>query len=376
MSNQQWGGQPYGRQGQAPWSQGYPPGGFGQQGYSQQGYSQPAYSPYAQPPPGYAPQGGPGFGGAPQRPQRRGGGGKILLLALIVIGGLSLLGFIGTGVGTSSTGSTSNSPYENNDYQVPPPDLNPPPLPVPETYEEAQQIITNSPFYAQTAPAPVRCDAKPIDVSTASDNQLEQHLDASMECLVRVWEPPVTAAGLIIVRPSVTIYGSKTTTKCGTSGVNAFYCAADQQVYYSNQLDDELPIIADDKWASDVVIAHEFGHALQARTGILISAKALGQNSNDEQTDLLYSRRLETQADCFSGMYIRSVSQSLGIAQGDLQGIEATYKAVGDDSVTGNSTVLGNHGLARSRVFWGDTGLGTGSVGACNTFTAPASRVR
>jgi predicted metalloprotease len=369
VSNQQWGGQPYARPGQAPWQQGYPPGGFGQQGYGQ-----PAYNPYSQPPPGYAPRGGPGFGGAPQRPQRRGGAGRLLLLALIVIAGLAVLGFIGTGLG--STGSTSDTAYQNDDYKVPPPDKSPPPLPVPDTYEQAKQIITASPFYSQSAPAPVRCDAKPINVGAASDAQLKAHLDASMECLVRVWQPPVTGAGLIIVRPSVTIYGAKATTKCGTSGVNAFYCAADQQVYYSNQLDDELPIIADNKWAADVVIAHEFGHALQARSGILISAKALGQQSNDEQTDLLYSRRLETQADCFSGMYIRSVSQSLGIAQSDLQGIEATYKAVGDDEVTGKPTILGNHGLARSRVFWGDTGLGNARVGACNTFTAPASQVR
>ena len=43
MSNQQWGGAPYGRQTQAPWQQGYPAGGFGQQGYGQpqQGYGQP-----------------------------------------------------------------------------------------------------------------------------------------------------------------------------------------------------------------------------------------------------------------------------------------------------------------------------------------------
>jgi predicted metalloprotease len=369
VSNQQWGGPQYGPPGQAPWQQARPVGGFGQQPYGQ-----PAYNPYGQPPPGYAPRGGPGFGGVPQQPRRKGGGAKLLLLALIVIAGLSLLGFIGTGLGTS--GGSTDSAYQNDDYKVPPPDTTPPPLPVPDTYEQAQQIITSSPFYGQSAPAPVRCDAVPINAGTASDAQLKQHLDASMECLVRVWEPPVTGAGLIIVRPSVTIYGAKTTTKCGTTGVNAFYCAADQQVYYSNRLDDELPIIAQDKWAVDVVIAHEFGHALQARTGILISAKALGQNANDEKTDLLYSRRLETQADCFSGMYIRSVSQSLGINQNDLQGIEGTYKAVGDDQVTGDATILGNHGLARSRVFWGDTGLGNSSVGACNTFTVPASQVR
>ena len=58
-----------------------------------------------------------------------------------------------------------------------------------------------------------------------------------MECLVRVWQPPVTAAGLHH-RPADRddLRTETMTTKCGTSGVNAFYCAADQQVYYSNQL--------------------------------------------------------------------------------------------------------------------------------------------
>ncbi|WP_139209687.1 neutral zinc metallopeptidase [Microlunatus flavus] len=361
MSYQQWGGRPAA----GPWQQqGYPQAGFGQ------GYGQPAFGRQG---PGYAPQGP--FGGGPQRPpRRRGGAGTMLLIGLGLIGLFALIGFVATGLHGGS--NNSDVAYQNDDYRVPPPDLSPPPLPVPDTYEQAQDLITNSPFYGQQVPAPVRCDATPINVGTASDAQLEDHFTKAMECLVRVWEPPVTGAKLIIVRPSVTIYGSKMTTKCGTSGVNAFYCAADQQVYYSNQLARAVPIVADDKWAADVVIAHEFGHALQARTGILISAKALGQNSNDEQTDLLYSRRLETQADCFSGMYIRAVATSLGIQQSDVQGIEDTYKAVGDDQVTGDPTIVGNHGLARSRVFWGDKGLGSADISACNTFTAPKNEVR
>ena len=60
-------------------------------------------------------------------------------------------------------------------------------------------------------------------------------------------------------------------------------------------------------------MAHEFGHALQARTAILISAHALGQESNSKGAELECMRRLETQADCFSGMFIRAVSQSIGV---------------------------------------------------------------
>ena len=43
---------------------------------------------------------------------------------------------------------------------------------------------------------------------------------------------------------------------------------------------------------------------------------------------------------------------------------------------TGEPDVEGNHGLARTRVFWGTTGLGTSDIGKCNTFSAPAAQVR
>ena len=91
--------------------------------------------------------------------------------------------------------------YQNDDYQVPPPDKSPPPIPVPQTYDEAEQLITKNAFYAQNVPAPVRCNSEPINVTTASDAQLKSHFEGLMECLVRVWQPPVTNAGWIIVRP-------------------------------------------------------------------------------------------------------------------------------------------------------------------------------
>jgi uncharacterized protein len=304
-------------------------------------------------------------------PRRRNPLGLVLLAVILVtlaaLGGLVISGL---------TSETSNFAYQNDDYQVPPPDTSPPPIPIPETYEQAEQWITQSTFYNQTAPAPVRCNSQPINVSTASDAQLKAHFEGLMECLVRVWEPPVTSAGFTIVRPTVTIYGEELTTKCGKSGVNAFYCTADQQVYYSNLLPEVLLPVRRNKWTADVVMAHEFGHALQARTGILISAHALGQNSGDEGTDLQYMRRLETQADCFSGMFVRAVSQSIGVQPQDEEGILEIYVAIGDDILSGKSDVVGNHGLGRSRRYWGTVGLTTSAVAPCNTFVAPSKLVR
>jgi predicted metalloprotease len=73
---------------------------------------------------------------------------------------------------------------------------------------------------------------------------------------------------------------------------------------------------------------------------------------------------------------MRSVSRSLGVQQSDLSGIQDTFVAVGDDTITGDPNIEGNHGLAQTRKFWGTTGLGTSDIGRCNTFTAPASQVR
>lgn len=318
------------------------------------------FGPYGQP----APYGG--------RPPRRRSPFRALLRGLIF---LLLLAGVGLALLNSTTQAPSDS-YQNEQYQVPPPDRTPPPLPQPTTVNEAETFTKRNPFYRQTAPNPVRCEAQPINVATADDNQLDAHFESLMECLVRVWEPPVVGAGYQIVRPTVTIYGSSITTRCGTTEVNAFYCGADQQVYYSNRLAESVQIVATDKWAADVVMAHEFGHALQGRTGILISGRALGQQSGDKATDLELSRRLETQADCFSGMFMRSVREALGIQPADIAGIERTYLAVGDDVLTGRANVVGNHGRAESRRYWGRAGLNSSDVGTCNTFTASRSLVR
>jgi len=295
-----------------------------------------------------------------------------LLGALIILAVVASVGLVVALVANP----TSQAAYQNDNYKVPPPDKNPPELPLPKTYGEAEKLIEDNPFYDQKAPIPVRCEEGPIDVTEASDAELETHLNNLMECLVRVWQPPVEGANWQIVRPSVTVYGEKVQTKCGEAGINASYCAADQQVYFSNQLVRLLPAAGDNKWVAYVIMAHEFGHAIQARTGILISAHALGAEAKDEKKQLEMSRRTEVQADCLSSMFLRSVSRSLEIQQSDLEGIEATYRAIGDDTLSGKKNVVGNHGLARSRLYWGNQGLGTSDVGTCNTYIADAKLVR
>lgn len=378
MTQQQWGGSPYG---QRPYGN-QPPSGWGGQGFSQPTYG--AYSPYVGPTaPGGARQPNPpgGFGGPqpgvphygpPVQPPRRRSPLVALLRGLVALCVLAIVGLVLVNLFTG----TSESAYQNDNYQVPPPDSAPPELPAPQTYDQAESWLVSNALYAQSAPIPVRCENPPINVANASDQDLETHFNNQVGCLMRVWDPPVTAAGFLLPRPSVTIYGEKITTKCGESGVNAFYCAADQQIYFSDLLPQAVTIVRTNKWAAEVVMAHEFGHAIQGRTGLLISAHAMAQNTEDERQSDQLMRRLETQADCFAGIYVRSVAQSMGIQQSDVRGIQDTFVAVGDDTLTGKPNIEGDHGLARSREYWGAVGLGTSDIGKCNTFTAPASQVR
>jgi predicted metalloprotease len=342
----------------------------------------PVYRAPTQPPPGYGYPGftQPPFGGGlpaygPTAPLPRPRTRRPARLLLLALAGVALAALAGLAI-VSITAPPSEMAYANDDYQVPPPDTAPPPLPTPQTYEEAKQWTTANAFYNQTTPVPVRCNSQPINVTTSTDEQLDTHFEGLMECLVRVWQPPITNAGFQIVRPTVTVYSDKITTKCGSVGVNAFYCSADQQLYYSNQLPKVIPTAAANKWTADIIMAHEYAHLLQGRTGIAISTHALAQRSGDKSTEYSYIRRLETQADCFSGMFIRAASVSLGVQQDDLEGIDATYRAIGDDTLSDDPNVVGNHGLARSRLYWGNTGLRTSAVGECNTFTAPPEQVR
>ena len=365
---------------QQPWTGSPPPGApsmapayrgltQGQPGYGYPGFAQPPFG--AAGPVG---AGGPAYGPtAPPQHPRAPRPARTLLLALLA---LALVALAGLAI-VSLTAQPSEVAYVNDDYEVPPPDTAPPPLPQPETYDQAEQWITASAFYLQTVPAPVRCDSLPINVTTATDERLDAHFESLMECLVRVWQPPIVAANFQIVRPTVTIYGDKITTKCGDVGVNAFYCSADQQLYYSNQLPQVIPSAAENEWTADIIMAHEYAHLLQGRTGYSPSRPTPGPAQRRQGgPSTAYIRRLETQADCFSGMFIRSASVSLGIQQNDLDGIEATYEAIGDDTLTGDPNVVGNHGLARSRLFWGNRGIGTSAVGDCNTFVAPEAQVR
>ncbi len=364
-----------------------PPGGYAPQWYAPQGYA-PGATPWAStqqwaPPSGYPPfyQGGvtPGqpygpYGPEtpyPQGPRRRKGQRGRTLLVL-----LSIAILVGAALPMIST--IASSGYANSAYVPPQPDPNPPALPRIANGTSAHDTVTSSALYGQTVPNPTKCTVTTIDLAAASESELQSHMSDVVACLMRVWDVTVTKSGYTMPRPPVVVYSAAMATACGKlATLNAAYCGSDQKIYYATDLPQTIPSqLRSSRFIVEVIVAHEFGHAVQARTGILTAAHGLADSASSQAESHEWSRRTELQADCFAGLFIRSVSKSTGITQQDLDNIASLMIAFGDDSLSKTNGVDGGHGLGTTRKYWMQLGLASTSTSVCDTFTVASDEVR
>jgi len=274
---------------------------------------------------------------------------------------------------TTTTGTTDpgGGEYQNDDYQVPDPDPNPPRLPAPETYGEAEDWMQNNAFYSGRVPSPVRCEVDAVP-PTAAKAQLSKYLNQITGCLMRVWANELNGAGYHATRPTVHVYSEGAQSACGKlSSGNAYFCSADQQIYYAQDFYTRMPQFKDEWIMPMSTVAHEFGHGLQGMTGVLYSEAGWEQRleeDGDVDGSLELSRRLEFQADCYAGVFIGAVSQSIGVTDEIYQVLLEIMIAKGDDTQTGDPEYVGGHGRGYNRQAWLVKGTKSSAIGTCNSF--------
>jgi len=193
------------------------------------------------------------------------------------------------------------------------------------------------------------------------------------------WNAILPQYGVQYREPTLVLFDGMVQSACGTaeSAMGPFYCPADQKVYidmsFYNDLSQRFGAPGD--FAQAYVIAHEVGHHVQNLVGTAEKVQAAQQRANKTQANEL-SVRMELQADCYAGVWAHHAARSRQLLEaGDVEeGLNAA-SAIGDDRLQRMSQgrVVPDaftHGSSEQRVRWFRKGLETGSLEACDTFSA------
>lgn len=186
-------------------------------------------------------------------------------------------------------------------------------------------------------------------------------------------------------QPRVVLYEQGTRTGCGfgESAMGPFYCPNDETVYldlsFWQEMETRLGASGAD-FARAYVVAHEFGHHVQALTGTTKKVERAQARARGAAEANRYSVALELQADCYAGVWARNASAAsnseVALESGDLEEGLKTANAIGDDALQRKATgkvapEQFTHGTSAQRVAWLKRGYESGDPVQCNTFAEP-----
>jgi len=196
------------------------------------------------------------------------------------------------------------------------------------------------------------------------------------------WATELPRRGKKYIPAPMRVFDGQVSTGCGaaTSAVGPFYCPPDKRVYlelgFFETLETDLGAKGGD-FAEAYVIAHEYGHHIQNLYGILDRIKTRSGPTSD-------SVRSELQADCLAGIWTNHATTVpakngkpyiLDLTDDDIaRGLDAAA-SVGDDRIQSKTQGQVNpesfsHGTAEQRMRWFKTGLDSGDMTACDTWSA------
>lgn len=207
------------------------------------------------------------------------------------------------------------------------------------------------------------------DVDTA-----RAFFETAADCLHDAWQPLLAKQSVTLEAPTLNVSASTEgiTTPCtgATSSFAAFYCPANKTIYMPiSQLQTE---IFKNNWVVYLsVFAHEYGHHVQATSGILRRANAERVDAGVRSArGLELSRRVELQAQCFNGMYLGSSNEGGALSSNQMNVAQRDANGRGD-----GPTDARDHGTAENSGDWFELGVDKNRTAQCNTFTAPAESV-
>ena len=208
-----------------------------------------------------------------------------------------------------------------------------------------------------------------------ANKKLQPYLTEVVDCLTTTFKAPLAAHGFTLAEPTVKTYHRRVESPCGDfgqSGSPAYYCSTTRTIYWPDTVDDGREAYTFARLGYVGLTAHEFGHHLQATTGML-SAYAAAYDDASKKERYALSRRLELQAQCFEGVFLNATAGDLDVTRKDRTELEAWHSYTGDEDPPKDRRP--DHGSSKAQWGWLERGLDSGDFADCNTWTAKAKSV-
>ncbi|TDD74510.1 neutral zinc metallopeptidase [Actinomadura rubrisoli] len=289
----------------------------------------------------------------PRRPPRRTAGGTVagIIGGLAALGVLAILGFSVFGA-NGGIGSRTGSAYGGT---------------------ATRATATDNKLYTSGPLTPARCSLPPIGPTAAS---MRRFMDALSGCLDASWSRQFRKIDVRFDPPKRVFWQEPGRSPCGTypsPGASAFYCPVNNTMYVGLRHIVETsggePLTHFAVFAR--VIAHEYGHHVQDRAGILVYGHQEMEKA-DVATRTQASRRIELQAQCFAGAFLGAERSTLPMTREQYVAMILDVRGRGDERLPPDQR---DHGSGRSYAGWVVKGFKGRGLAACNTWTVPASEV-
>jgi hypothetical protein len=216
-------------------------------------------------------------------------------------------------------------------------------------------------------------------VPTEAENELADFVSVVLADTEDTWAALFSSAGGNYQQPQLVLFTGAVESACGfaQAAMGPFYCPADKKVYIDLGFYQDLKtkMGAPGDFAQAYVIAHEVGHHVQNLLGLSDKVHSMRSRVSQEDYNKL-SVRLELQADCFSGLWAHHADRARQILEsGDVEEALNAASMIGDDRLQKQSRGYVTpdsftHGSSEQRVRWFRTGLQSGRVESCDTFSA------
>ncbi|WP_239137266.1 neutral zinc metallopeptidase [Sphaerisporangium rufum] len=216
-------------------------------------------------------------------------------------------------------------------------------------------------------------------VNVYSDAQLKALILRTGKCMSRTWAPALRRVGIDFSPPGYAITARGGRGACGDfpqrGSIVPYYCPRNYTIYaatsaLSRGRGNSPGYASLVSWhgAFTGMMAHEYGHHVQQLSGLANSWWSRTLDSRTSSGRLALSRRYELQANCFSGMWMRSVAGSYPIPAARRQSLYYFFGNVGD--WPGRPR---DHGSPANSGRWFRQGYERNKAYQCNTWLAPSS---